>query len=158
MAAYNESPMLTNLLLAYGAETETLDSCGQTPLIIAAYTGNVRVAIALLGGGADANAQNKSSFSPLHYACKRGYTELAANLIHVGADVNLPTGTGETPLMTATASNSVPIVKLLLEHEEVNLDLIDEKGKSVYEYVISVEVRHMLDGRRQSFCAIPILK
>jgi uncharacterized protein len=94
-----------------------------TPLMMAAYEGNIPEIEKLIKGGADVNARNDVSNSALHFATGatpiqnqiyRGSPEAMDCLIEHGADVNAPNKTGITPLMDAVYNNNLESLKILL--------------------------------------------
>ena len=101
-------------LLAEGADKETKDDRGSTPLHNAAFYGHVSVARALLQAGADKDAKTKDGETPLHSTSRRGQTAIAAMLIEAGADVDARADE-MTPLHFAALTNSVQVVELLVK-------------------------------------------
>src|SRR5579863_2253407 len=105
------------------------DSHGQTPLHVAAYTGQTEMAELLLANKADANAADNYGSTPLHLAARAGRRDLAELLITNKADVNARDKDGWTPLhFTAVgddkleAVDKMAIEKLLLDHNaDVNI-------------------------------------
>ena len=102
-----------------------------TPLMMAAYKGNLQEMKRLVENGADVNARNDVNNTALHFAAGatpienqiyRGSPEAAAYLIEHGADLNAQNGTGITPLMDAIINDYLETVKLLIAHgADVNM-------------------------------------
>ena len=63
---------------------------------------------------------------PLYAACKDGDVESVASLLAQNTDVNEPTGYGSTPLMIACHKNHVDVVRLLLQHEGLDVNRADD--------------------------------
>jgi hypothetical protein len=72
--------------LAGGGDPNTLDSAGNTPLIVACQNGHLQVCKLLLASSADLNASNFKGNTALHYCFSYGYEEIGTYLIECGAD------------------------------------------------------------------------
>jgi len=59
---------LVQLLLEAGADVESSDGDGNTPLNFAARSGDIRIATLLLDYGADINARTERGYTPLYFA------------------------------------------------------------------------------------------
>jgi len=68
---------LVTLLVERGADINIANDNGDTPLIDAAYKGNIEILEYLLKNGADISFKNKAGFSALDTAQKRGNSEAA---------------------------------------------------------------------------------
>lgn len=86
-----------------------------TPLFLAARSGNRDAVETLLRDGVNPNIQNHTGWSPLHTAAVQGYTELVRLLLDHGAYVDPRTKQGWTPLFLTAGSGHVDIAKLLLD-------------------------------------------
>lgn len=64
----------------------------------------------------------------IHYAATSQNVEFINACINHGADYNEPDLSGSTPLHIAAKSGSLPVVKLLCEKEDVDVNAIDEGG------------------------------
>ena len=60
------------LLLDNGAEVDSTNAGGHTPLHEAAYRGNTDIMFELLKRGANPNARSTQKRTPLHEACMQG--------------------------------------------------------------------------------------
>lgn len=97
-----------------GADVNTADRLGETPLMYAATVGSLDAMKFLVEKGANVNAQTASGATALIWSA----TDLAKVrfLIDHGANVNLATKRGRTALLVAAMSdNSYEIVKLLMD-------------------------------------------
>jgi len=101
-AVYHWNPALIEKLVSSGANVDTLDPEGRTPLHVAADIGNVYAARALLAHGAQPNAQDATGLTPLHIAVQDSELFVAKALLEYGAFATLPDGNGKTPLDLAT--------------------------------------------------------
>jgi ankyrin repeat protein len=109
-------------IIGNGADLETIDSEGKTPLMNAVYYKHPELTTFLIEKGADVNAKEPNGWTPLMFASMGGNSEIAKILIDGGADVNTKTHDGETPLQRAQkldqlgmGSGYAKIVSLLLE-------------------------------------------
>lgn len=111
------------LLLAYGAHTESRDRSGLTPLMRACrYNYGTEYVLLLLSNGADVNAMtdHRNDYrTVLHYAVLSGSLSLVNLLIKQGAKTDRLPPEGEadkpTPLHLAILRGDPAIVRCLLE-------------------------------------------
>lgn len=111
------------LLLSYGADTETCDRAGMTPLMRAArHSHEMEQVLLLLSHGANVNAMTDSRNdyrTVLHYAVLSGNTAVVTMLIKQGAKVDQLPPSGEpdrpSPLDLAILRGDPAMVRLLLE-------------------------------------------
>lgn len=111
------------LLLNYGANTETFDRSGMTPLMRASrHSHEMEQVLLLLSHNANVNAMTDSRNdyrTVLHYAVLSGNTALVSLLIKQGAKVDLLPPPGEqdrpSPLDLAILRGDPAMVRLLLE-------------------------------------------
>jgi ankyrin repeat protein len=109
------SAMLTDAPASIAAFSED----GWTALHLAAFTGQTIAARSLLDAGADANAisSNAMASAPLHTAASgAAITAVISLLLERGASTHTRAAGGVTPLHSAAARGSMPIVDLLLAH------------------------------------------
>lgn len=105
---------IAELLITKGADVNTKDITGITPLYRIASNGQREVAELLLAKGADVNAKTNNGFTPLHVGAQNGHKEVVELLIAKGANVNAKNDDGTTPLVLGKQNNH--IVELLLKH------------------------------------------
>jgi ankyrin repeat protein len=121
---------IVRLLVARGADVNTKDRSGFSPLIAAINWGSReaevrRVAEIIIAAGVDMNAKRPavrlwsagSDYeTALTYAAEKGYVSVVDLLIRNGADVNLAFPDGRTPLYCAAQSGHSDVVALLIAH------------------------------------------
>lgn len=111
------------LLLTYGAQTETRDRAGMTPLMRAArLTQGMEQVLLLIGHGADVNAMTDARNdyrTVLHYAVLSGNNTLVTLLLKQGAKVDRIPPDGEldkpSPLHLAILRGDPALVRILIE-------------------------------------------
>lgn len=105
------------LLVRNGADINITDDYGFSPLLWAVVAEQYHsIAGTLLDLGADANSTSADGKSALAWAAGLGRTWTAEKLVQRGARMSVTPNTQMIPLEEAAASNSVGIVRLLLEH------------------------------------------
>ncbi len=122
-AAYWNDDGAVKALLAAGANVDTANRYGVTPLSQASTNGNPQIVEALLKAGADANTFQAEGQTALMSAARAGSAETVKILLDHGAEVNTKESwRGQTALMWATAENHPAVVQVLVDHgADVNL-------------------------------------
>jgi ankyrin repeat protein len=133
-AAFHGRPGITQLLLDHGANPNTENEQGDTPLHSVSggkhnsqeHGASVGIARLLLERGVDVDARAKDKFTPLHSATFNGRLELAKVLLDHGANANAVNEGRETPLHlvsrgeydrdSLSQEHGAGIARLLLEH------------------------------------------
>jgi ankyrin repeat protein len=119
-----------------GANPNSLDDYGRTPLHCAASAGQSTVIRALVAAGANTENASRSGFTPLMLAANTGEVAVLEALIAAGArtDDYLRVGQGgecrviaQTPCTLAAIQGHTPVVELLLA-TGVNIEDKDELG------------------------------
>lgn len=105
----------------------------QTPLMIAAYNGNVKIAQLLINAGAKINAKDINGGTPLMYAAITGQSHVLKYLLNHGAEVNTINSKGQTALMLAGQSGQKHCIQILLKHF-ANFSLKDKYKYNAYDY------------------------
>ena len=73
---------------------------------------------------------NAGSARPLWPACALGYRDVAEVLLQCGACVNATNEVGESPLWIASKEGKLDVVKLLLSHDDIEVDQPNYWGKT----------------------------
>jgi ankyrin repeat protein len=119
---YDRRDDVVRLLLKAGVDVDAADKDGYTALFLftnAGYTVPVKI---LLEAGANPNIPAKNGETALTNALRLGLTNIPAMLIFAGANVNVRTSMGgtiaeqSTPLIIASATGNMDLVKLLAAH------------------------------------------
>ena len=74
----------------------------------------------------------------LERVCWRGQTELARLLLKHGADANVRNVEGFTPLLSASMNGHVEVMRVLLQHDVVDVNVTDDHGWTVLHHCASV--------------------
>ena len=107
----------------------------QTPLMLAAMSGNTEIAALLLRHGAKVNAMDEYDITALMRAAIEGQNGVAALLVRNRADVNAKNGYSITALMFAAREGQPGMVSLLLENG-ANPNARDKSGKTALMYAV----------------------
>lgn len=102
-------------LLDLGADVNSKDTVGRTPLSYAArngYEGNLEL---LLQKGANVNSKDTTSRTPLSYAAENGHEGSLGLLLQKEANVNLENTASRSPLSYAAENGHEGSLKLLLQ-------------------------------------------
>jgi len=108
------------LLIYYGADINSMDMYGNTPLLIAIYKKNDNIINFLIDNGADINIKNKNGDTPLLIATKKNYIECCKKLINNNVNVNYKDSNGNSSLMIAIKNEKIELVKMLIGDSCVN--------------------------------------
>ena len=107
---------------------------GRSRLLWAAFTNRVELIDSLLlQPNVDVNAKDQRNNTALHHACclPDGNAIIAKLLAAPGILLNEENQTGKTPIMMAVMWNRIEAVQILAAVDEVDLDVRDDKGKSM---------------------------
>ena len=117
IASYLNHLQVVQLLLEGGASVGHIGhDDGLAALHLAIMSRNTECVNALLGARADANHITSSKLTPLMLAAENGSLDVVQQLFHAGARVDFACEPGRgTPLHAAVESDSIAILKLLLE-------------------------------------------
>ena len=115
-AVQNDDRRAVAELVPQGADVNTQQPDGTTPLAWAAVRCNADIARLLLDAGANPDVTNAIGIGPLALATQNHSAVMVELLLDRGADPNTARESGETPLMTAARSGQIDVIKLLLDH------------------------------------------
>mmetsp|Transcript_50760 Transcript_50760/g.164155 ORF Transcript_50760/g.164155 Transcript_50760/m.164155 type:complete len:217 (-) Transcript_50760:50-700(-) len=115
-AASEGHERLTAKLLALHVAVNSTDTCGATPLMIAAFNGRIGVVDALLQDRAiDIQQGNNYLSTAVHYAAQGGNAVCIRQLVNSLANVDAVDRHGDTPLGWAARHGHIEAVKMLCE-------------------------------------------
>ena len=109
--------------LQSGADPNSRNERGFTPLHHVAVAGSLEIATLLLKAGANPNARDEHDDTPLHRAASVGNPKVATALLQSGAEPNVRDKDGSTPMLTAlmmrwlheTSARTRELVAVLLQ-------------------------------------------
>jgi hemoglobin len=136
------------LLLSLGADPNTQDGGGHTPLYSVgnecAVAGGGMVVLALVraGGAVDAHAGVKKC-TPLHMAARRGNEEVARALLDCSANIEARDSVGDTPLRRAVNCDKIRVASLLLARG-ADVRCVGSKGITPLHAARSAGMKHLL--------------
>jgi uncharacterized protein len=135
--ALQESSLKVAQLLIEWPKTDLnqLNAQGESPLMLAALKGHVKIAEALVKKGADVN---KTGWAPLHYAASSGHVPIMAMLIENSAYIDAESPNGTTPLMMAAMYGTPEAVKFLIE-EGADVQLKNIQGLTALQFAQRAE-------------------
>ena len=93
-------------------DVEVRNRADESPLMMAAFTGDLALCKQLIAMDADVN---KPGWAPLHYAATKGHVDVIRLLLEEHAYIDASSPNGSTPLMMAALYGTPAAVKLLLE-------------------------------------------
>jgi uncharacterized protein len=132
----NDVEMVQDLLHS-GADPNTVDKEGASPLMIASYHGHEQIAKVLLAAGADPNLKRGRGVTALMDAAYRGHTLLVRALLDAGADPAIISETGMSAIELSKKKRRLEIKALLeqavLQQELKEMQAIPQQKSSALE-------------------------
>uniref|UniRef100_A0A672Q0S5 Ankyrin-1-like n=1 Tax=Sinocyclocheilus grahami TaxID=75366 RepID=A0A672Q0S5_SINGR len=116
-------------LIDHGADVNSCNELGYTPMLLAAEMGNAEAFKILLDNGIDPNITGPKDQTPLHLSALHNQPALMALLLRVGAQINSVTQDGLTPLHLASQSGHTEAVAQLLEGK-ADIHVKDKQGRT----------------------------
>jgi len=105
---------MVSFLIECGADVNTQDNDGKTPLIAACDVETVDIVRLLLKHGSQVNLCDYTGWTALHYAARAGHTMKVEQLLAAGADVNLTANGNESCLLIAALYRHADVVQALV--------------------------------------------
>ncbi len=162
-AACNGETLLVRIHLLLGADVNTSNKFGDTPLIGAVTHGREKTVILLLENGADPNLVPPNDYlnaTPLHQICKDYYfsgsesvrCNIALMLIKYGANVNSTNFVLQTPLHLAVQHGLPDFAELLIDNgadinafpqlPQTTLDMVENPSNEREEQIKTMLIEH----------------
>jgi ankyrin repeat protein len=114
-AAFDGNIELVKSLVSSGADVNTQNNWGWTPLYTAAAIGHRDIVSFLIVKGANVDTPSELGMTPLHFAVSNDRTDIAKLLIEKGADCSVRDKTGMTPLYTTITRGYIDSARLLID-------------------------------------------
>ncbi len=115
-------------LLKQGADINTQDAKGRTPVMAATYGNHIETFTALLNAGADVNLRDDMLNNPFLYAGAEGFLEILKLSYEAGADPTLTNRYGGIAIIPASERGHVEVVEYLLKHTTINVNHVNNLG------------------------------
>ena len=141
-AAIGGHDSIAELLLSAGIDVSIGDKFDAQALFRAAGCHHTNMVRLLLDAGADPNACDQFRRTALHGPSETDDVEIQKLLLGKNADVNAVGVDKRTPLHEACNMNKFNNVKLLLEQENVDINLIDNNQCHALQYALSSSDSH----------------
>lgn len=90
---------------------------GSTPLILATYSGHLKIVKILIENGADINLTSNDKTTPLIWATVGSHTAIVRYLLNNNADINAKDKHGFTALMWAASKSNESLIKIFLQYD-----------------------------------------
>ena len=116
-ATRNENIELIKLMLSLGLDIDSKNSCGSTPLMVAASSDKLDAYQLLMQNKADRFLKDSNGWSLLHCAAQGGNTSIINELLRLRLDINLRSSDDITPLMVAAYSDKLDAYQLLMQNK-----------------------------------------
>ena len=123
-AEKGDVPALEKQLAAH-ADANTVNTWGETPLMLAAKNGHTEAVRLLIEGGARVDLQDHSGNTALIWAARKDHTAAIDLLLEAGANINKGDKYNNTPLIWAVLSRHEKSVSLLIDRGAY----IDQRNK-----------------------------
>ncbi|MCP4441043.1 MAG: hypothetical protein GY810_19135 [Aureispira sp.] len=127
-AAHKGHSDICQLLIAHGAEVDSIDKNQWTALSYTTFYNSPKCFDLLIEAGANPNDQPNYSRSLIN-ACRKNHLAMAKTLLDEGADVDSVDTRQQSSLALAASKGYLALVELLLKYKP-NLELPTEKGST----------------------------
>ena len=139
LAAQHGHQPIVGLLLARGADPETVDNYGMTPLMHAAHQGHLSVLNELLFANVIIDRVAFCGYSALLFAANGGHPDCARRLVASGANVHARTPGGRTALIIASLNGHITTVRYFLQHTRLDPLAKDHEGYNAFHAAVAMK-------------------
>jgi ankyrin repeat protein len=151
IAAISGTPETIELFIKHGAEINSTDAWGWTPLMLAISEEKTKNVETLLNFNASCTQKNEEGLNALHLATKTESSLTLCEMI-LDKDVNATLGqdhTGRTPLQYAIKYERQELCDLILKYNHKCWEIKDGKGNNALEYgrVLKSNLNEFLEKR-----------
>ncbi|MFH8250621.1 ankyrin repeat domain-containing protein [Microbacterium sp. B2969] len=109
-------------LISGGADLDSPDARGRTPILLAAAAGQYDAVALLIARGADIDRQDNTCLNPFLVGCTTGDLRLVRMMLDAGADLTRLTRFGGNGLTPASEKGFLEIVEELLVGTDINVN------------------------------------
>jgi ankyrin repeat protein len=148
-AVLHNNLKLTNLILSSGADPNSTNDNGRSPLIIASSRGYKEILTSLLNAGANINISDIHFKSALHAALSNNHYECAKILINKGIDIKTRKA-HITPLHLAAQNKDAYEIVALLINNGANVHALDHTKLTPLNYALKEDNRQNAELLKQS--------
>jgi hypothetical protein len=127
--------VLRCLVRKLGADVNQAALNQRTPLIHAAFLGNLAVAHCLIELGADVNQTARHGETPLIAAAAQGSLAVVRCLIELGARVAAVDNSGDTALLESALNGRYAVTQYLLEEAGANIQDVTNDGETLWDHL-----------------------
>eukprot|EP00927_Polykrikos_kofoidii_P022872 TRINITY_DN2121_c0_g2_i1.p1 TRINITY_DN2121_c0_g2~~TRINITY_DN2121_c0_g2_i1.p1 ORF type:complete len:402 (-),score=83.73 TRINITY_DN2121_c0_g2_i1:105-1214(-) len=135
-AAENLQPELVEVLCLFNANTNLLDTEGNSTVHLALARENGRDTVKrqiveyIMQYGGNFDTPNLKGLTPTHLACRTGAIRTLQLLLDQRADISVLTSKGQSALHLACSGGHAEVVQLLLAMSPGTLDMVDVEGNT----------------------------
>ena len=138
-------PAVCQVLIDAGADIETKDERGLSPLLWASISGKIEVVKMLVKAGAGVRVTDTEGHTCLTLAAWSGHTETVKMLVKAGADLSATDNKGDTCLTIAACFGHTEIVRYLVGLPEVNVNHSGDEGFTALHWACQEDYRTMVE-------------
>jgi len=130
IACLNGDLGMVKLLEKYGCDFESLDFEQMTPIYYAIQSENIEVIDYLVSKGVDLEHRECQDRTPFYWACCQCSPKIVDYLYRLGCKINVVSKLKRSPLSKAAYIGRADIVELLLSYEGIEIDQLDNRGRT----------------------------
>jgi ankyrin repeat protein len=152
-------PALAKHLLQAGADPGATNTTGGSVLMYAAWRGDPECMRLILEQKVEIDQAAENGWTALMMAAAKGHEAAAGALLAAGANPTVVDVYGWTPLMRAAYAGREDVVRLLLDHPETDVEIVNDRGQTAlhlaviaeHEEIASLLIEHGADPDRIDF-------